>query len=100
VDLLIPLISKKWSEYKDNDKRLLELFECFEMVIPAIGPDFIQLHVVFIYERCLSILSGLRQSFVINPTNKSEIWDEATGFFIRSMELITVIMDTMQNGAS
>lgn len=70
------------------------------MVIPAIGPDFIQSHVVFIYERCLSILSGLRQSFVENPTNKSEIWDEAAGFFIRSMELITVIMNTMQNGAS
>lgn len=70
------------------------------MVIPAIGPNFIETHVVFIYERCLTILAGLKKSLHENPANKSEIWDDSAGFFIRSMELITVIMNTMQIASS
>ena len=41
VDLLIPLLSRKWQQLEDNDKRLLPLFECFENVIHAIGDVYI-----------------------------------------------------------
>ena len=59
VNLLMPLLSKKWSVIQDNDKKLLPLFECFEMVIVSLGDVFIEPHILPIYERCLNILSGI-----------------------------------------
>ena len=44
VDVLIPLLSKKWQQMSDSDKRLLPLFECFEQVIHAVGHEFIAEH--------------------------------------------------------
>lgn len=36
----MPLLSKKWNEIPDNNRTLFSLFECFELVIVAIGPLF------------------------------------------------------------
>lgn len=33
VQLLMPLLAKKWNSFKDEDKRLLPLMECFESVV-------------------------------------------------------------------
>lgn len=39
VDLIMPLLSKKWVVFKDEDRRLLPLFECFESVINSVGME-------------------------------------------------------------
>ena len=38
VDVLMPLLAKKWVLINDSDRRLLPMFECFEYVISSIGP--------------------------------------------------------------
>jgi hypothetical protein len=39
VDILMPLLATKWVLIKDDDRRILPMFECFEYVISSIGPD-------------------------------------------------------------
>ena len=92
VDLLIPLLSRKWQELDDTDKRLLPLFECFENVINAIGDVYIQPHVVQIYERCVRILKNILETVRSDP---KEGWVQTEAFFLRSSELISVILLTM-----
>ena len=41
VDVLMPLLSRKWQQLEDSDKRILPLFECFEQVIHALGSTLI-----------------------------------------------------------
>ena len=89
VDVLIPLLSKKWQQLNDQDKRLLPLFECFEQVIHAVGHEFIEEHVGQIYERCLRILKSILESVRIDP---KDAWSQAEAFFLRAMELVSVIL--------
>jgi len=37
VNLLMPILSSKWTTLSDDSKLILYLFECFESVIGAIG---------------------------------------------------------------
>ena len=62
VSLLMPLLSRKWSQLQDNDRKLIPLFECFSTVIDSLGPDLMEPHVLPIYERCLNILQGIKDA--------------------------------------
>ncbi len=92
VNVLIPLISRKWAEFPDTDKRLLPLFECFEQVIHAVGETYILPHVEQIYGRCIRILQGIPDS-VRADQRDNQAFCEA--LFLRAMELISVILLTL-----
>jgi len=36
---ILPLLNKKWVSIDDDSKTLFPLFECFESVVTALGPD-------------------------------------------------------------
>ena len=98
VAVLIPLISRKWSEFSDSDKRLLPLFECFEQVIHAVGEQHILPHIEPIYQRCLRILQAIPATIKVvdESTNKgrdNQAMCEA--LFMRAMELVSVILLTL-----
>lgn len=62
----MPLLSKKWNEIPDNNRTLFSLFECFELVIVAIGPLF-EPYAANVYQRCIKILSNVLISYKVNP---------------------------------
>lgn len=41
IEVLMPLLSKKWVVFNDDDRKLLPLFECFETVINSVGREMI-----------------------------------------------------------
>jgi len=92
VDVLMPLISRKWQAFRDSDKRLLPLFECFEQVIAALGEDFVVQHVQLIYERCTRILKSILQTV---RTDARDAWMLNEAFFLRATELISVVLTTL-----
>lgn len=61
------MLSRKWQELSDFDKRLLPLFECFEQVIHAVGEQFIQAHIGQIFERCTRILTKVLETVRVDP---------------------------------
>ena len=61
----MPLLSKKWNEIPDNDRILFSLFECFELVIVAIGPLF-EPFAANVFQRCLKILTNVLISFRVS----------------------------------
>jgi hypothetical protein len=56
VDILMPLLATKWVLIKDDDRRLLPMFECFEYVISSIGQELAKPYISPILERCFTIL--------------------------------------------
>ena len=92
IDVLMPLLSRKWQQLPDSDKRLLPLFECFQMVIHAIGGDLIHAHLLPIFERCTRILQGVLQTVRADPKDG---WNLSTPIFLRSSELISTILMTL-----
>ena len=97
ADVLIPLISRKWQALPDSDKRLLPLFECFEQVIHALGGVFMEPHITQIYERCTRILHAILQSVRTDAGDAAvrDSWSQGEALFMRTVELISVILLTM-----
>jgi hypothetical protein len=56
VDVLMPLLAKKWVLINDDDRRILPMFECFEYVISSIGSELAQQYIQPILQRCFTIL--------------------------------------------
>lgn len=92
VDVLIPLLSRKWQALADTNKQLLPLFECFEQVVAAVGEEFITPYVQAIYERCTRILKGVLD---IVRSDARDGWALNEALFLRATELINVILSTL-----
>ena len=81
VDVLMPLLSRKWQTLDDSDKQLLPLFECFEQVIAVLGEDFLTLHIQPIYERCTRVLQGVLTAVRADPRDG---WAQKDALFLRA----------------
>ena len=91
----MPLLTKKLNAFQDdNDRKLLPLFECLEQVIAAIGEELATPYVQLVYERCVSILYKILQAVQQDPR---EGWYAATDFYLRSMDLLSAILTTMND---
>ena len=51
----MPLLAKKWLAFKNDDKRLLPLMECFESVVYKLG-DASEQYIQPVFMRCIQIL--------------------------------------------
>lgn len=90
VGLLMPLLAKKWFAFKNDDKRLLPLMECFEAVVYKLGPASEQ-YIEPVFLRCVQILQE-------NLGENADGW--ANDFLVRSLNLIAAIIKGLQDKAT
>ena len=90
VGLLMPLLAKKWFAFKNDDKRLLPLMECFEAVVFKLGPASEQ-YIEPVFLRCVQILQE-------NLDENADGW--ANDFLVRSLNLIAAIIKGLQDKAT
>lgn len=90
VGLLMPLLSKKWVSFKNDDKRLLPLMECFENVVIKLGAASEQ-YIQPVFLRCIQILQE-------NIGENADGW--ANDFLVRSLNLIAAIIKSLQHRAT
>mmetsp|Transcript_40514 Transcript_40514/g.39023 ORF Transcript_40514/g.39023 Transcript_40514/m.39023 type:complete len:232 (-) Transcript_40514:358-1053(-) len=86
---LMQILSKSWNYIPDNSSTLLSLFECFEVVIVAIGPLF-EPFSANVYSRCIKLLQNVLTSFKI----EHEIQEQEV--LVRSIDLISAIFTALQ----
>lgn len=94
LSTLLPLLNKKWEQFNDNDRSLLTLFECFESVVVAIK-EAIEDYAQNIFDRCIKILTNVLNNIKSNYEN---LFAE-TDFYIRSMDLISSILQALNHKA-
>ena len=98
MDLLMPLLSVRMRSFAEGDRRILPLFEAYEQVICSIGAELCGPHISEIYVRVVSILQTIRRDTQqVEQANLKDVWYFATDFFIRCVDLLHAIANTMKN---
>ena len=83
LGILMPLLAKKWVQFRNDDRRLLPLMECFEEVARKIGPAAAE-HFQPVFTRCVEI---------IMQNSSGDGW--SVDFLIRSLNLISAIVTSV-----
>ena len=94
LNVMLPLLNKKWEQFSDNDRSLLTLFECFESVVFAIK-ESVEMYAKNIFDRCIKILKNV----LMNIKKDYDSLVPETDFYIRSMDLISSIVSALKEKA-
>ena len=84
---LFPLMDKYWQQIPDSDRRLLPLFEVFELVVYAIKEDLVKYEqfVKNIFVRCVQLLKTISEDNI--------------DFFIRAIDLVSALLNSIGSQA-
>ena len=87
---ILPLLNKKWVSIADDSKTLFPLFECFESVVTALGPE-VQSFAMPIFQRSCMILQNFLSKAQVDIDN---LYGDSS-FLIRSIDLLTAIFNSI-----
>ena len=89
-EVLMPLLTKKWTQVQDSDKSLCPLFECFEAVTIALGPG-IEPYAKGIFDRCIAIVRSTY--YQLKESDENSFVEKE--FLIRAVDLLSALFNAL-----